>query len=100
MKEYGDNPDPKKENYDRYLAEGIYWRREDKKRKSKYAEFYEEAKNLWLDLEFDITAKEMLLIRYFPKFREGGSQPICKWEPLQKSALFKEMMNYSKKQIA
>ena len=97
--EFGENPDPKEERYERYLAESVFFRKMAEE--AKYESFYSRGKSL--DFEnFDANSdeKRRILEEEFPRrFGRNGKQPLSKYDNLQVGALFKNMMVYSEKRI-
>ena len=51
------------------------------------------------DFSADNTAKSELLIKYFPKFREDGKQPISGYTPAEVGKIFKRVLDSAHRQI-
>jgi len=68
---------------------------------SKYSQFYQEGEIYRTgDFAKDASAKEALLLKYFPRrFGTKGKQSIERLTEIQKGALFKKLMDYSKEKI-
>lgn len=109
MGEYGENPDPREERFERYLAEQAFLKKEAEilmknyrdLKFSNYQNFYERGKFLdWKNFGADAEEKRTILKEEFPRrFDKNGKQPLDSLDDLQIGALFKNVMTYSEKRI-
>ncbi len=119
MRNYGENPDPKEENYERYLAEQIYLKQMAEKDMNKlektsltskinkrpmrvpdsvYSKIYEEGRNLSFEINKDTSKKSNILRKYLPgRFEKYGTQPLCDYEEPQIGKIFNSIVEYSRK---
>ena len=112
MGQYGDNPDPKEEIYERFLAEQIYFKQMAERdmekgsvlrRKSRrvpdyvYANIYKDGNHLSLKPDIDTDSKRKILENRLPgRFGRIGTQPLC--DSIGKiDGIWKGVISYAKR---
>ena len=115
MGEYGENPDPEEERYERLITEGMSRkiglerlilnesspRKKGRKRIVKpetYAQFYNKGLKLSQNKDKDAEEKKRLMISYFPRrFAKNGRSIISDFDKYKVGSLFNHIMESAKK---
>ena len=113
MRNYGDNPDPEEERYEKFLSNRIYWRNKKKTQLERDASddnleeiimssslrksFLDDSSKVDLDVEKDVDIKIVMMQKYFPeKYGEKGSTPVSTFTNIRIGYLFRGLINQLK----